>query len=431
MGTIGERNAQAISAFLTSPLDHLLSETENDGSIRPSAVKDRFLVLIERARETSIYANVTDFESAPFKGKKDFDLSLSARCVRGELDGLEVIHVSSYKISVISPGNNIPELLRVITSLSPSFHQTIIAGYPPFVKTLIDQGLTLNVPWSTFNLRCIFAGEVFSEEWRTLVATRAGIQTPLKNMVSIYGTADCGVLANETLLSATIRNFLASRPDLMKTLFGKDRIPSFMQYDPLNRYFERHPTDGSLAVTTMPPPPHGDMAMPLVRYCIGDDGGIIGFDELMVFLKGNGYDPMVDLKETRIRKLPFVWVFGRGFWTVSMYGANVYVENIMVGLEQPDVCHLVTGKFVLGLNEDPDDLRLLLRVELAIGVDAGDSDGAVGQKIAASVTKELKRLNSEFANYVPEEKHAPIVHLYNAGDATYFPVGVKHSYIKK
>ncbi|KAJ3292700.1 hypothetical protein HDU79_001159 [Rhizoclosmatium sp. JEL0117] len=404
MATVGEHNAQAISAFLTSPLDHLLSETENDGSIRPSAVKDRFPVLIERARETSIYANVTDFESAPFKGKKDFDLSLSARCVRGELDGLEVIHVSSgsggvptfwgrnvaeelavavrfehifrdafnahelstlvvvalpmgswvgglfttfcvrylsqkgYKISVISPGNNIPELLRVITSLSPSFHQTVIAGYPPFVKTLIDQGITLNVPWSTFNLRCIFAGEVFSEEWRTLVATRAGIQTPLKNMVSIYGTADCGVLANETLLSATIRNFLASRPDLMKTLFGKERIPSFMQYDPLNRYFERHPTDGSLVVTTMPPPPRGDMAMPLLRYCIGDDGGIIGFDELMVFLKGNGYDPMVELKETRIRKLPFVWVFGRAFWTVSMYGANVYVENIMVGLEQPDVC---------------------------------------------------------------------------------------------
>ncbi|ORY33295.1 hypothetical protein BCR33DRAFT_791513 [Rhizoclosmatium globosum] len=444
-------------------------QTENDGSIRPIAVKNRFPVLIERARETSIYANVTDFESAPFKGKKDFDLSLSARCVRGELDCLEVIHVSSgsggvptfwgrnvaeelavavrfehifrdafnahelstlvvvalpmgswsilsliqtdislqkgYKISVISPGNNIPELLRVITSLSPSFHQTVIAGYPPFVKTLIDQGspstsLGQLSPPLHLRRRSILrrmAHPRRNPRWNPNPSQKHGLH-----------------LRNSRLRRPSQRNSpnrhhpqfprVSSRPD--ENLFGKDRIPSFMQYDPLNRYFERHPTDGSLVVTTMPPPPRGDMAMPLVRYCIGDDGN-------------------------EDSKASFVWVFGRAFWTVSMYGANVYVENIMVGLEQPDVCHLVTGKFVLGLNEDPDDLRLLLRVELAIGVDAGDSDGAVGQKIAASVTKELKRLNSEFANYVPEEKHAPIVHLYNAGDATYFPVGVKHSYIKK
>ena len=34
----------------------------------------------------------------------------------------------------------------------------------------------------------------------------------------------------------------------------------------------------------------------------------------------------------------------RSFWTVSLYGANVYVENIMSGLEKEEVHNLVTGK---------------------------------------------------------------------------------------
>ena len=36
------------------------------------------------------------------------------------------------------------------------------------------------------------------------------------------------------------------------------------------------------------------------------------------------------------RMLPFLWIFGRKFWTVSLYGANVFVENVMGGLEQPE-----------------------------------------------------------------------------------------------
>jgi len=34
--------------------------------------------------------------------------------------------------------------------------------------------------------------QVFSEEWRQLVAQRAGIKVPLRDVVSLYGTADAG-----------------------------------------------------------------------------------------------------------------------------------------------------------------------------------------------------------------------------------------------
>jgi phenylacetate-CoA ligase len=39
-----------------------------------------------------------------------------------------------YPITVVTPGNNIDEILRVVGELSPLFEQTVLLGYPPFVK---------------------------------------------------------------------------------------------------------------------------------------------------------------------------------------------------------------------------------------------------------------------------------------------------------
>ncbi len=33
---------------------------------------------------------------------------------------------------------------------------------------------------------------------------------------------------------------------------------------------------------------------PLIRYCIGDAGGLMGFDEMIEYVRGQGYDPLAD-----------------------------------------------------------------------------------------------------------------------------------------
>lgn len=50
--------------------------------------------------------------------------------------------------------------IRVMRTLSPMFEQTVILGYPPFVKGLIDAGRASQMPWADFNLKMVFAGEV-------------------------------------------------------------------------------------------------------------------------------------------------------------------------------------------------------------------------------------------------------------------------------
>ena len=144
-----------------------------------------------------------------------------------------------------------------------------------------------------------------------------------------------------------------------------------------------------------------------------------------------GYDPLPDLRLAGlrgVRPLPFVYVFGRSNFTISYFGANIYPENISVGLEQPHVKEWVTGKFVLQVAEDDDrNSHLSVTVELVPGIEASETRR---EAIAESILAQLLRLNSEFANYVPADYRSPDVTLRPAGDPEYFPAGVKHRYTR-
>jgi phenylacetate-CoA ligase len=171
--------------------------------------------------------------------------------------------------------------------------------------------------------------------------------------------------------------------------------------------------------------------VPLLRYHIADKGGLLSFDQMWCFLKEQGVYSVEELglnKDFQPRNLPFVYVFGRADFTVSYYGANIYPENIIVGLEQPEIVMWVTGKFVLETPENEDRNKYLhIAVELLPGI---EPEQAMAPVIAASIRTQLLRLNSEFANYTPAERQWPNIILCSFGDPEYFPVGVKHRYTR-
>jgi phenylacetate-CoA ligase len=327
-----------------------------------------------------------------------------------------------YPITIVTPGNNKEEIFRVVQELGTAFEQVVLLGYPPFLKDVIDSGIARGVEWQQYQIKLVMAGEVFSEEWRNLVGERVGAKNPCYDSASLYGTADAGVLGNETPLSICIRRFLANHPDAARTLFGESRLPTLVQYDPLSRFFEIN--NGTLLFS-------GDNGIPLVRYHIADTGGIITYEEMLKFLAEWGFDPIAALRQQGARgvhSLPFVYVFGRSNFTVSYFGANIYPENVSVGLEQPLIKEWVTGKFVLQVKEDADKNRFLsVVVELAPGVEGSEKKK---EAIASSILSQLLRLNSEFANYVPAEYQIPQVALTPTGDPEYFPIGVKHRYTR-
>jgi phenylacetate-CoA ligase len=328
-----------------------------------------------------------------------------------------------HPLTVITPGNNVAEILRVVQRLGPDFDQVVLLGYPPFLKDAIDTGLAKGVDWPRYRVKLVMAGEVFSEEWRALVGERTGSDQVCFDSASLYGTADAGVLGNETPLSVRIRRFLAQHPEAARQLFGESRLPTLVQYDPRVRLFEAH--NGTLLFS-------GDNGIPLVRYHIADSGGLIPFAALLDFLAQQGFDPRPELarvSDRGVRPLPFAFVFGRADFTISYFGANVYPENVAVGLEQAPVDQWVTGKFVMQAKEDDDRNRYLsIVVELGPGVEPSpDKLELIGE----SILRHLLRLNSEFANYVPAARQKPRIALAALGDPEYFPTGVKHRYTRR
>ena len=323
----------------------------------------------------------------------------------------------------VTPGNVKPDILRVVRELAPHFEQTVLLGYPPFLKDVVDAGRAAGVRWGDHATKLVLAGEVFTEEWRTLMIERAGMTRPLFDSAALYGTADAGVLGNETPVSVAIRRFLAARPEDARAVFGEARLPTLVQFDPCSRYFEEH--EGTLLFT-------GDNGVPLVRYHISDRGGVVPFDAMIARMRALGCDPVASAKEAgarAVRDMPFVYVFGRSHFAISYFGANVFPEMVSVGLEQPEVVAHVTGKFVMQIVADADQNRqLTIAVELAPGA-AGDA--ALADAIARSILTHLLRLDPEFAAYVPVERQRPRVTLHAAGDPAYFPVGVKHRYSRE
>lgn len=326
-------------------------------------------------------------------------------------------------VSVIAPGNNVTEILRVIPELGRQFEQVILFGYPPFVKTILDSGMASGIRWADYNVKMVYAGEVFSEAWRTLVTGRVGGTDILRTSATLYGTADAGVLGAETPLSIAIRRYLAERPEIAQSLFGEARLPTLVQYNPRSRFFE---TNGETLVVTC------DGTVPLIRYHIADKGGLITFDNMMAGLRRMGCEPSVEFSESFSScpvALPFVYVFGRADFTVSYFGANIFPENIAVGLEQPEFENSITGKFVLEVRETRmGDSELHLAVELLPGMEEQKN---LASALSESVRIQVIRINSEFAHYVPTSHQLPKVVLRPYGDPEWFPLGVKHRYTRK
>ena len=330
-----------------------------------------------------------------------------------------------YPVTVVAPGNNIVEIHRVVRALAPLFAQTVLLGYPPFIKDVVDAGIASGLPWKRHAVKLVLAGEVVSEEWRDLMAERLGMTDPLRDSASLYGTADAGVLGNETPLSIAIRRFLARDTGAARALFGQARLPTLVQYDPFERFFEEH--EGTLVFS-------GENGVPLVRYHISDDGGVFDCAELLQRLRALGFDAEADARRggaRGVRRLPFAYVFGRSHFAVSYYGANIFPDTVIIGLEQPALRELVTGKFVVEVREDAErNAELWIAVELSPGGLAAPA-GPLAEAIGDAVIAALVRLSSEFANYVPAERRRPRITLWPPGHPEYFPTGVKHRYSRR
>lgn len=331
-----------------------------------------------------------------------------------------------YKMTVITPGINKHDILNIIKELGDKYDQIVIAGYPPFVKDIVDEGANQNLNWKKFKLKFLFAAESFSEKWRDYIYDKVGSKNPLKDSLNIYGTADSLILGHETPLSILVRRLVNdSGGNLYRDIFKHDsRVPTLIQYNPAHRYFEA--LNSNLIFSAF-------SGIPLIRYEIGDTGDIIGHAKMASHLKAYGIDLNKKAKLENISnwRLPFLYVQGRSDFTASLYGINIYPENIRDALNHKDIDKDLSGKFVMSTKNDKKMAQYLeISVEL--------KDGVLGSRpdlngIQRTIIDTLRAKNKEYdALYKTIKSQAePVVKLCKYGDQDLFATGVKQKWYKK
>lgn len=335
---------------------------------------------------------------------------------------LYLAQLSGSSFTLANPGYNQEEIFKIIRAFSSFYDQTILICHPPIIRMLIESGLREGIPWSDLNIRFLGAGEGFSENWRDALLKIVGQPNQVDNMINIYGSADAGLMGFESPLTIHVRRMTSTNHLLNQLLFQSERNPYLYQFDPGMKYLES--IDGELAITMQ-------AQSPLIRYNIHDRGGVIHnqqCDHQIV----DFFEPEKKI-EKRYRELiskwplPFVYLFGREAYMLSLLGVNIYPENIKAAVEHSDLQPYFTGRFSSSIEEGADHNNTLqIRLELKSGRRASKT---LMEKTQRVFIHTLKQLNSEYDQV--EQKFGSIMHPHLKFHRYHHPTFFAEGKIKK
>lgn len=329
-------------------------------------------------------------------------------------------------MTIITPGVNKQEIYEALKNIAPKYDQVILCGYPPFMKDLIDEAGSHGVNWKKFDLKIVFAAEAFSETFRDYIAKKTGIKNIYRDTMNIYGSADLGTMAQETPLSILIRRLAVKNKKLYSKLFNEaTRLPTFAQFIPDFITFEAVNKEIYCS---------GNNVLPLVRYRIGDHGGVTSFNDVAKIFDEEGLNLSEEIKKAGIQdsvtELPFVYIYERSDFSTKLYGAIIYPEYIKEGLLHSDLSPYLTGKFTLVTEHDKNQNEYLeVNVEM--------KENCIKEK------RLIKKVNSHIMNSLLEksaeykylsnslkERVKPRIILWPYGHKKFFAGGTKQKWVK-
>lgn len=333
---------------------------------------------------------------------------------------------NEYPVSIITPGISKKDIFNALKSLAPRYESVIIIGYPPFVKDILDEALDYGIELKKLNIRIQFAAEAITEHFRDYIAKKTGMKNLYLDSMNIYGSADIGAMAFESTTSILIRRLAMKNKNLFHDIFSPiNKTPTLAQFIPYFINFEN--INGKIVLTS-------DSEMPLIRYNIGDNGGVFSFDEVKKKLESHGIDIYKEAKklgiEYAINELPFVFVYERANLSVSFFGLNIYPEWLRDTLLERKISKYVTGKFTILSKHDKNHNQVL-----EINIEKKNNatiDRSVKKYINKKIFIAIQKNSSEYRELFDKigKRANPKVKFKENGDRIYFPSGIKQKWVK-
>ncbi len=334
----------------------------------------------------------------------------------------------NYNLSIITPGSSKEEIIKAIKYLGSKFDQIIIGGYPPLVKDTIDDGIRQGINWKQYDLKFIFSAEGFSETFRDYIIEKTGLKNPYKDTLNHYGIVDIGTAAHETPFSILLRRIALRDESLHTKLFSiKNKLPTCTQFLPELFFFEE--VNRGIICSCF-------SGLPLVRYDLKDNGGIISLQQVKKILQEKDIDLQKEIIQANIENtlwnLPFVYIFERRDFTVKLSGANIYPEEIKKALQHTFLQTYVTGKFTMVTKHDKNqDQYLEINIEKKPN---SVISSYTKKKFLNSIIHQLLISNSEYAylyKHLPRQRITPRLVFWDYEHPTFFMPGGKQKWVKK
>jgi phenylacetate-CoA ligase len=313
-----------------------------------------------------------------------------------------------------------PDKLKIENTLKqfgPS-HKYIIMGYPPFLKSLVDEA---RISWKDYDISFIFGGESMSEGMREYLYAKG-----IRQVFSSLGASDLELnLAGENEFTISLRKLIISNETLRhRMLRFNGAVPMIFQFNPADFLIETS-ADGHLIFTICRP---GYIA-PKIRYDVHDRGHTLEIREL--------YQILDELKIDRslIRKpqvdLPLLFHYGRADMTVSFFGCNITPNDIHeVIFSLPGFADHIAS-FQLTTPEDQDGNKTLI---IHLEKNSGSTPSAEQlESFKTDFFNSLSALNQDFREarkMVPSESSMQLI-LHNSGTGPFIgkDIRIKSKYL--
>ncbi len=424
------RQVPAYRRFLDSQLTRLVPETDKESYIKPYATGARCVdgsffhgrtMIDESSGSTGTPYNWVRSETERHESHT-FVSYFATYCYGREkwitINGFSMgawatginMGLSLQKNGIVkNTGPDIAKILHTLRFFGPEYTY-LITGYPPFLKHLIDVADEEKFPFEKYKLYGLAGGEGMSEGLRDYLLRR------FAKVYSGYGATDLEIgIAGETPISIAIRRLARDRQDVKRALFGTDsRLPMVFQYNPIMHHVEVNEHNEVVFTIT-----RKSLLSPRIRYNVHDVGGVLTSDEMAQRLAELG----VNIEELRRAsgdggvKLPFLWIFGRRDYTISVMGANIYPEDIEQCLYQDTALAEMTHSFAVSLAEEPNgDVRPRFVFEVS-----REPDAELARRFSESIVPKLVQLNADFREAWHEypETLLPEIQLYRLGEGPF------------
>ncbi|HUQ85081.1 MAG TPA: hypothetical protein VM077_02050 [Candidatus Limnocylindrales bacterium] len=320
-----------------------------------------------------------------------------------------------------STGSDAEKILNTMKYFGKNYHY-IIMGYPPFLKSLIDDN---EFDWNGYNVDCIYGGEAITEQVRDYLGKTFG------RVIGSYGASDLEInIGYENDFTIALRRALLTDEALRKELvkdFGS--LPCIFQYNPLAYYVETNENNELLFTIN-----RSVNISPKIRYNIHDIGYTLRYNAVIdVLKKCNRMDVIETARANgrRLVNLPILFHYGRSDMSINYFGAKVTPEGIRQALNAiPELSPHLESFQAFNAENDRKDSLMVVCVELTAGVKVKLIDQ---EKIESKFPEELGKLNGDFYKMLSTaKKHLyPEVRIYEHQTGP-FEGGhkkIKHSYV--